>query len=536
MKEEYRKVHPRYPRLIESHWDLDVEFERVGDDVSSSPPPSEQEIFPTIPNTTNMHHENLGYNYIIIVIATLLSLFGVKWFVDRQTDNTKRATIMRENNEKFQGRDNNSNQPLECQKMDTKTRKTTSVSFLANGNKPPDDDENNKTDDTLLLQSQEDKMEHEVSLCDIKDENTDRGVEISKVGAMMIRPSLVSEEESSKKEVDPHKICGDLSLVGGGSSALKDSVVVVGRDSSRSSFTREKLKEMANQIQVAQEVLGLDGAQKFVQQFHLLEYQESLRREHDNERLAAEFQVRQMEMMDTERRHRELLIGKNGNWASKCIQTRNEVLNHLQRTALWVTVAITLDQSLQMGMKTIRSNILCECQEENKVTSSLSIMGTVFCSSLSPSILCHWATSCYISCISSWSIWIVVLLTIKCIGMTLSDTIILGVGLLLWKQIIGHQASMWWSLTYLCLSAIAYVFVLYRGHVTQRRHLLKATQSMERTTTTTPLSNYELECDHIKFGITLFMMAYFGIFQMTEEGFIQYLMKNFLFKKKIPYY
>jgi len=542
-------IHPLHKeRNIDSHWDFAIELERVK--INPAPAYGERYRAKTVIVSSFKHILN-SYNssFAIMLITALLSLLGFNRIFSNML--TKRKS----NN----GEKKRRSQDSPCNKSCSPTKKTKLVPGLRMNTDSTTNEENRVppvAEKVNILQQNHCtslrkmdfsgyiyKREPELS---VDSKQQDKVLEIAETRLQ----SVTSEKNRNSKLLRSQGVCEKSLEEPIATTTAKISSLVLSQSSESesyterensnvslirspvendacrrgSSFTEQQLQEMSKEFELAKGVFGVEGAQQFVQQRHLIEYQESMRREYDNQRLISEFQVRQIEMHNTERRHQELMARQeDGRWASKCIQTRNHIMYHLQRTTIWIVVLIFFDKAAEIGLQTIRSDLLCTCQPN---PSSLSVK-VFLCSSVSPSFLCQLVTTCWIGCASSWVIWVLALFVIRFVGMKFSDTLACGVGMLLWNQV--NRKSIYWCTGYICFTALMHVLILIRGHQMQRRLRSSGCQRMKT------LTDYELECDQFQIGIVLLMTMYFCFFQVAENGFLQQCARTYISYESYKY-
>mmetsp|Transcript_4740 Transcript_4740/g.7336 ORF Transcript_4740/g.7336 Transcript_4740/m.7336 type:complete len:630 (+) Transcript_4740:147-2036(+) len=514
---------------IDSHWDSTVELERVS--IGNAPTSDERykrKLFFFFSLKYQLFNPD-NLNFPLILIATFLSLVGFTRIFKSQSKKKK----------PFSERKKRHFQDSLCKNSCSPTERTDFVSNI----EVADEVQSSVGDKKISIADKDNCTESlKIDFCGYinkrqtnsiatlypKEENKGERSVVNGVHFVTcenrIRKELPHSQEACEKlSEEPTATTGTSSVVVSQpikeSSTSRSIAFPTISDGSRrgSRFSQQHLEEMSKEIEMMTEVFGVEGAQQFVQQRHLLEYQEYMRREHDNKRLSAEFQVRRIEMHNTERRHQEVMAKQDDDqWASKCIQIRNQVVYHLQRTTIWLVVLIFVDAAAKIGLETIRSDLQCACQP-NPSSASVKIL---LCNSISPSSLCQLAQTCWIGCASSWSIWIIVLLIARFAGLKFSDTIACGVGILLWKQV--YTEFMNWCIGYCSISAVLCISFLVRWRHIHNKLRFPDGQRI------TGLADYELECDQFKIGILVLVTTYFCFFQVVENGFLQQCARTYI--------
>lgn len=364
-----------------------------------------------------------------------------------------------------------------------------------------------------------------------------------------VEPLLIGEardkqgvEPKNRREQSPCRESSSCSAIVESEDSLVGDIVTgtttrLSIQSSSSSPTVEHVVndaiELAEKIKVTTRIFheqGLDAKQAhdFVLQRHLSGLQERARRDHENERLAAEFKLRSLELEMKERRHRESIAAQqmDPNWVNKCLAARDSVLKYTITATAWLFCAVALDQLCKSGMDIIGSESVSSAEERTgfSVLSCLLTLTSQLCNCrnhgaenfttfcIFSSYLCSSTPACWVNCCIKGASSILSVLVFRfLLGCNLLHALPMIASFILWKHL---QAILCHILVFGLISSMAYAFVMYRCHSTQMRLKLEQDKAAKL------IEDYMIECDQAKMGITLTMVMLLCGFEFAENGFL----------------
>ena len=136
------------------------------------------------------------------------------------------------------------------------------------------------------------------------------------------------------------------------------------------------------------------------------------------------------------------------------------------------------------------------------------------------------ATFCWISCLSTGGVWVLVLVTLRYIlgvGTMKHILPVLLASLLLrqhWKRLISDMIRL--GLIAIGLS----IYVWIRSHSWMQRQQQQQ-QSQPITVIANILPEYSMECDRMKWGISFFLFLYICHYEIREKGILVGIMIYF---------